>query len=281
MYLAVCTIQRNNAKYIREWIIYHSLVGVSKFYFLSHMSEDNTREEIFKLVAEGYDIEYSELYDDSTNWYPTQIKYYNQTYKQNREKHKWIAFIDADEFLIPVKENNLIDVLKKYEDQPLEALGVYWTCYGSSGYAFEQDKLITESHKTRMEFNHRLYSNSYDRPNMHIKSIVKCSSPNAECYPGNMHIFNVDTKDELLRPFDLDPPYWFYDYQREPSHSEIRINHYVLISLQHFIENRVRFNKKAFNQHDSFFENFWKDFDVNDVHDDIMDKYIPLIKEKM
>ncbi len=281
MYLAVCTIQRNNGKYIREWIIYHSLVGVSKFYFLCHKpEEDNTSEIIAQLISEGYDIDYN-IINDGIDWYPIQIGWYNETYKKHNHKHKWMAFIDGDEFLIPVKENNLPDVLKKYEDQPLQALGVYWACYGSSGRVFEDDKLITESNKYRMEFNHRLQSNNHSRPNMHIKSIVKCGLDNVECYPGNMHIFNVDTKDELMRPFDLDPPYWFYDYDRDPSHSEIRINHYVLKSLQHYIENRVRFEKQTFGISNNELTRYWLDWDMNDVYDDIMDKYIPQILEKI
>jgi hypothetical protein len=282
MYLAVCTIQRNNAKDIREWIIYHSIVGVSKFYFLSHMSEDNTKEVIFQLISEGYNIEYFELDESSEeNWYPIQVNFYKNTYEKNYHNHKWIAFIDGDEFLIPVKEHNLPDVLKKYENQSLEALGVYWSCYGSSGHLFNQDGLIVETYKHRMELNHRIHSDNYSRPNMHIKSIVKCNNPHLECYEENMHIFNLDTKDELLRPFDINPPYWFYDYPRDPSYSEIRINHYYSKSLQHFIENRVRYNKKAFKQTDQYYETLWKDYDVNDVYDDIMDKYVPLIKEKI
>jgi hypothetical protein len=282
MYLAICTMQRNNAKNIREWVIYHSIVGVSKFYFLSHASEDNTEEVIFQLISEGYDIEYSELNDNAEgNWYSIQVNFYKNTYEKNYHKHRWISFIDGDEFLIPVKENNLPDVLKKYEDQSLEALGVYWVCYGSSGHLFNQEGLIVETYKHRMELNHKLYSNSLYRPNMHIKSIVKCNNTHLEVYGENMHIFKIDTKDELLRPFDIDPPYWFYDYPREPSCSEIRINHYYSNSLQHFIENRVKYNKKAFGDTNRYYETLWKDFDINDVYDNIMDKYIPLIKEKM
>lgn len=282
MNLAICTIQRNNAQDIREWIIYHSIVGVSKFYFLSHMSEDNTKEVIFQLISEGYDIEYSELDETSgENWYPIQVNFYKNTYKQNYFKHNWMAFIDGDEFLVPVKENNLLDVLKKYENQSLEALGVHWVCYGSSGNVFNKKGLIIENYKYRMQFNHRLYSDNHHRPNMHIKSIVKCIYSNLECYGENMHIFKLDTRDELLRPFNLDPPYWFYDYPREPSFSEIRINHYYTKSLQHFMQNKFRYDKKVFKEDDSYYETLWKDFDINHVYDNIMSDYVPLVKEKM
>lgn len=298
MYLAVCTIQRDNAKRVREWIVYHSLVGVSKFYFLSHMPDHETRMEISKLVNEGYDIEYFEHnHIDEKGWYPIQIKFYDHVYKTYQHLHKWIAFIDADEFLVPVQETNLSETLARYENEKLSALGVYWMCYGSSGHMFEPEGLIIENYKYRMEANHLLASDQDNLrlafPNKHIKSIVKCGDPDIACYPGNMHMFKsslgpLGTCDELLRPFYQNPPYFFYDYNRYPSHKFIRINHYVVQSFEHYILKKSEYRRNIFGE--SFLlmhpsknhtKTFWEDYDVNDVYDDIMDKYIPAVKEKM
>lgn len=285
MYLAVCTIQRNNAKKIREWIIYHSLVGVSKFYFLAHRSVDNTKEVVHQLMREGYDIEYFENSQDG-DWYPIQYAFYNTIYQKYNHLHKWIGFIDDDEYIVPVQKNNLVEVLSNYEDKPMSSLGVHWACYGSSNNLFEPDGLTIENYKFRMHANHRLFSNNYDRPNMHVKSIVKCNLEFADCcIPGksNMHLFHtpMGTYDELLRPFDLEVPYFFYDYKREPSYEHIRINHYVLQSFENYLMKKNKFKVEALKSYPETTKSFWYDYDINDVYDDIMDKYIPLVKEKI
>jgi len=284
MYLAVCTIQRNNAEKIREWIVYHSLVGVSHFYYMAHMCEDNTKEVLEQLISEGYNIIYCEV-NDLLQWYTCQIQFYNQIYNNFGHNHKWMAFIDADEFLVPVKkENNLIDILQKYEEKKLSALGVYWVCYGTSGHILEPSGLVIENYKYRMKYNHQLPNHYTHVPNKHIKSIVKCGLQNVECYPGNMHIFQTPdgTFDELLRPFDLEKPYWFYDYDREPSHTEIRINHYATMSLESSIKKaRFRINAYSANFNIQSETEWIRNFDINDEYDDIMDRFVPLVKEKM
>ena len=44
VFLSVVAIAKNEAPYIKEWIEYHKLVGVERFYFYDNGSTDNTRE---------------------------------------------------------------------------------------------------------------------------------------------------------------------------------------------------------------------------------------------
>lgn len=56
MKIAVCTIQRDRARWLREWVVFHSLVGVSKFYIYLHRCVDDS-EWVVKELQKDFDIE--------------------------------------------------------------------------------------------------------------------------------------------------------------------------------------------------------------------------------
>lgn len=40
-YVSICAIFKNEAKYLKEWIDYHLIVGVDHFYLYNNYSDDN------------------------------------------------------------------------------------------------------------------------------------------------------------------------------------------------------------------------------------------------
>ena len=46
-YLAICTIYRDNAPYFREWIEFHRLVGVERFFLYNNRSDDSIWQGTF------------------------------------------------------------------------------------------------------------------------------------------------------------------------------------------------------------------------------------------
>lgn len=44
--IAIVAIAKNEGLYLKEWIEYHKLVGVTKIYFYDNESEDNTKKNI-------------------------------------------------------------------------------------------------------------------------------------------------------------------------------------------------------------------------------------------
>lgn len=53
IYLSVACIAKNEGPYIREWIEYHKIVGVERFYFYDNDSSDNTREVLEPYIRGG------------------------------------------------------------------------------------------------------------------------------------------------------------------------------------------------------------------------------------
>ena len=52
-YLTACTIYRDDAAYLAEWIEFHRLVGVERFFLYDNGSTDHHREVLAGYVAEG------------------------------------------------------------------------------------------------------------------------------------------------------------------------------------------------------------------------------------
>ena len=52
-YLAACTIYRDAASYLAEWIEFHRLVGVERFFLYDNGSADDHREVLAPYVDEG------------------------------------------------------------------------------------------------------------------------------------------------------------------------------------------------------------------------------------
>ncbi|MCE2121787.1 glycosyltransferase [Streptococcus thermophilus] len=91
--LAIVAIIKNEGQYIEEWLRYHIVAGVQKFFLYDNDSSDNTREILEKYIRAGY----VELIP-----YPgaaKQLPAYNDALAKHRYDCRYIAFIDADEFL--------------------------------------------------------------------------------------------------------------------------------------------------------------------------------------
>lgn len=130
--LAACAMFQNEAEWIKEWIEYHKLVGVQHFYLFDNGSTDNFLSVLFPYILTGE----VELYQfpivgqNQQDYLVIQKHLINQSIQMAKNKAKWLAIIDLDEFIVPMKNNELRVVLKKYE----KFGGVYanWLMFGTS-----------------------------------------------------------------------------------------------------------------------------------------------------
>lgn len=65
--IAIVAIAKNEGPYIREWIEYHRLLGVTKFYFYDNESEDQTKE-ILKSYIQSNLVSYFLLEEKADSW---------------------------------------------------------------------------------------------------------------------------------------------------------------------------------------------------------------------
>lgn len=151
--LSICAVFTNEATHLKEWIEYHTLVGVDHFYLYNNNSIDN-----FKVVLEPYirksivtlidwpDCMNRDAEEFDLHWaLGTQIPAYQNaaSYRAINET-KWLVFVDLDEYLVAPAASNLKEVLKKYDAYPGVVLSrEFFDC--SQRGMFAKRKLIIEA----------------------------------------------------------------------------------------------------------------------------------------
>ncbi|XP_050376634.1 glycosyltransferase family 92 protein At1g27200 [Argentina anserina] len=92
--LCACTMVYNVAKVLREWVTYHSQIGVDRFFLYDNDSDDDLEEVVRQLNREGFNI-------TTTFWiWPkTQEAGFSHAAVYGKALCKWMMYIDVDEFV--------------------------------------------------------------------------------------------------------------------------------------------------------------------------------------
>ena len=207
-YLSICAIFRDEAPYLEEWVEFHRLVGVERFFLYDNMSTDDHAEVLEPYVREGSVVVHP--------WteHPGQGGAYEHCLDTYRSESRWIAFIDLDEYLFSPLRRPLPELLAEYERWP--GVGVNRHTFGSSG------------HKNDAGRTCRSRTTSCGGRWCRIKSIV---DPGRTLGHRNPHAFvyrdGEFAVDEHGQPIDG----WFTN---EFTAERLRINHYYTRSEAEF-----------------------------------------------
>lgn len=171
--LSLCAIFKNEAPFMREWILYHQLLGVEHFYLYNNFSTDDYIEVLQKFIDKGIVT--------LIEWpIPQgQTEAYRHWYNTYRDDSQWVSFLDLDEFVCPYYETNLNDWLKNYVHYPV--VSVYWKMFGTSGMMkHDSNRLITEQ-----------YTVSWDKMDNIGKLFYQTKYDIAVFSKGMMHAFST------------------------------------------------------------------------------------------
>uniref|UniRef100_UPI0040250977 glycosyltransferase family 92 protein n=1 Tax=Candidatus Stercorousia sp. TaxID=3048886 RepID=UPI0040250977 len=260
VYLSVVAIAKNEAPYIKEWIEYHKLVGVERFYFYDNGSTDNTREILDPYIKEG-----SVIYNYCEGKCLQNLAYADAIYKYKNQT-RWLAIIDLDEYIVPVEKNTIPDFLKDYEKY--SGIGVNWVMFDSNGFKVKPSAnggLITCNY-TRVSKNYNI------KENCHIKSIVNPKKVKVVFHPHFCIFENKGfTVDEnFKRVKDC--------FTAANSSKKIRINHYYSKSEEEYIKKTARGN--ADNANKRIFNEGYLNF-AETTDDYVIQKFVPELKKRM
>ncbi|KAM0847826.1 hypothetical protein ACQ4PT_054777 [Festuca glaucescens] len=92
--ICACTMVRDMAKFLREWVVYHATVGVDRFYVYDNGSEDDLADQTHRLTSAGFDIS-----TETWPWPKTQEAALSHGSAVHRDSFEWMVFIDVDEFI--------------------------------------------------------------------------------------------------------------------------------------------------------------------------------------
>ncbi|KAJ7531157.1 hypothetical protein O6H91_14G034500 [Diphasiastrum complanatum] len=92
--LCACTMIFNGAKFLKEWIVYHTHLGVERFFLYDNNSEDKLKDAVQMLSS--YNVT-----RHPWPWVKTQEAGFSYCAQKAQQQCTWMMFTDVDEFLFP------------------------------------------------------------------------------------------------------------------------------------------------------------------------------------
>jgi hypothetical protein len=142
---AACIIN-NEARFLKEWLDFHRLVGIEHFFLFNNRSEDNYLEVLEPYIKQGIVDLISWNTGDTAgdDWIYIEAEALSCALRLAHGRSKWLAMIDTDEYLFPAQSESLTDALKEFE--PYGSVSVRYTVFGTSDVQrIPSDKLLIET----------------------------------------------------------------------------------------------------------------------------------------
>ena len=236
-YLALCAIVKDEGPFLKEWILYHSMIGVEHFFLYDNGSNPPVSETLGDLAAMPH------VTILGTPNKAMQLPVYNHCLMEFGSRFAWIAFIDVDEFICPAKTSDLRILLAEYE--PYGGLALNWRVFSSNGHASRPQGLVIEN-----------YTHWVDEKRTQIKSIVR---PEKTAGCRNAHAFGylngAFSVNESFEPLPPGAAFWL------PSHEQVWINHYYYKSREDFALKLSRSRNSVHQENQP-----WWNMDLFDKH---------------
>ena len=215
---------------------------MERFYIYDNESTDGTREVLQPYIDSGI-VEY--------HFFPgrkRQLAAYDDCFERHRFDTRWIAVIDLDEFIVPVKDRSIPEFLHRFEDYAV--VEINWLVYGSAGARTKTEGSVMQRFRRHSLPGHKL--------NTHVKSIA---DPRRVCCMIGCHEAArisgkpVDPHGNIITTHFGD---------REPQQDVIKINHYAIKSYEEFLAKRSRGRARTNSVRDlGYFERY----DLNDIEE--------------
>ncbi len=256
-YFAICAIVKDENEYLHEWVEYHKLVGVERFYIYDNGSRVPIAETLASEVATGRVVVHP---------FPGEAKqteaYLNCVIHCGRNSF-WIAFIDVDEFLVPKETDDLRTILRDYE--AFGGLAINWQTFSSSGHLTRPPGLQVENFQMRgaVDFDW----------NKHVKTIARPSTVlgfhNCHCAKYRDGFYCVNEDGRVVADAFCDPP----------TARRLQLNHYFNRSRAEFEEKIRRRAADGTQKRMEFYDIVERDCYA--VRDGEILRFVPALKEAL
>lgn len=226
---------------LQEWIAFHLAVGVEHFIIADIGSNDGSYAYLRELKRLGLVTLVRPSSVDDTSSKPF---VYHSLLAACPSMLDIVAFIDVDEFLLPLDEHGAQSMIANkpnpkrltnwlgviFSDPEVSALALNSACFGSSGERFRGDGLVIErfTQRSSRTFRHNRFYKSVVRPSrvLHFDN-----ERHATLKTGHY----VDGEGKPLQVVDGRP-----GISRRVCWQGARINHYAVKSVEEFVLSRVK-----------------------------------------
>ena len=227
VHLSICSIFKDEAPYLKEWIEYHILAGVERFYLYDNDSTDNPLEILQPYIDKGI-VVYHKIVGEAKQY----VAYRDAIYKYKKQTY-WMVIIDLDEFIVPVEKDDIKEFLKDYEKHP--GVVINQEMFDSNGYKTKPDIGVIEAY-TRISKEYGAWARAQ------IKTVL---NPKEVETIGNSHFADYKNNKLAVYPNGIKVPRGTYGIcqnqtQLMQSMSKIKLNHYYTKSEEEYTKRCSR-----------------------------------------
>lgn len=249
--VAIVAIAKNEGLYIREWVEYHQLVGISKIYLYDNESSDDMRHVLEPYIQNGL-VDYQLIPGIGR-----QLDAYNDAIKRHGQDCRYMAFIDLDEYIMPEQPyQHISDVVEKVLSHWGNAAGIAmnWCLYGNSGHKNRPVGLITENYIDRASETNPM--NHMVKTLCNPRLVKHYISPHYPQY--KLGAISVDSTG-MIRSKG-----WFC---RDLTFKNLRLNHYYCKSEEDY---KIKTSRGLGDRAGNYDLSKYEKMNINDVHDESM-----------
>lgn len=142
--VCICTIGKNENKYIKEYTEYYQKYGVDKIFLYDNNNLDG--EYFQKIINEYINQNFVEI----KNWRgikSPQMMIYNDCYNQNYDKYEWLIFNDIDEFIYLKNYNNIKTFLNEPRFKKCRNIQLNWLMHTDNNFLFYENRSLLQRFK--------------------------------------------------------------------------------------------------------------------------------------
>lgn len=155
--LCACTMVYNVAKFLKEWVMYHSRIGVEKFILYDNGSDDDMSSVVKELNLQGYDIEIVFWI-----WPKTQEAGFSHSVLYAKSSCEWMMFVDVDEFVFSPSwlnslspSKSMLKSLLPSENNGIGMVSIMCNDYGPSNRLSHPAEGVTQGYNCRRKIEER------------------------------------------------------------------------------------------------------------------------------
>jgi hypothetical protein len=226
-YMAICMAVKNQSLDLPEWFVHHyHHLGIRRFYIMDDGSEPPLSEVTeYGIPREHITFQY---FDQTQHVGVMQDHVYNICANEYRDKHTWMGFFDADEYLEMTGGETLNDFLRTYEvNEGVGAIAVSWQTHTSNG-------LLTRPQSCRQGFTDCIWDGQGH--NGMFKSIVRLANHNGHNHVHQAHLNQGTVQVDEHGQHTPNAARW------PATKDRIALHHYAIKSRQEYQEKVDRGN---------------------------------------
>ena len=253
--LGICSVFKNEAANLEEWITFHLDQGFTRFYLVDDKSTDNPMDVLEPFVRSGT------VTVGTTNNHPLYIDgrqpaAFTAGLKQARGECDWVALIDSDEFLFS-PNGYIVDHLPK---NPFVAgVAIWWRIFGSSGNVTPPAVGVIHGYKQAARFPRNLT----EATEIFQYQNREFFGERGRVITGNILQVKCIVRPRMIRQYRVHQPTKYFGvlvdengrkFSRErylPTHAKLRINHYWSKSL-----SELALKEEKFRSDHALFEDY-------------------------